>query len=175
MGTPLEELFSAFHRDVYTYLFSLCRDAALAEDLTGETFLEAVRSFASFRGEADCKTWLFAIARRRWFAWLKRKKRRPETEALSEFLECGEPGPAARADAAELFGRVRALLAQNQRLAKRLDEARVISRAKCVLARYADLSEEEAHRLIEKRAMDARITSREAALEILQNYEDRAL
>ena len=71
--------------------------------------------------------------------------------------------------------RVRALMAQNQRLAKRLDEARVISRAKCVLARYADLSEEEAHRLIEKRAMDARITSREAALEILQNYEDRAL
>ena len=109
MGTPLEELFSAFHRDVYTYLFSLCRDAALAEDLTGETFLEAVRSFGAFRGEADCKTWLFTIARRRWFAWLKKKKRRPETEALSEFLECGEPGPAARADAAELFARVRAL------------------------------------------------------------------
>ena len=35
MGSPLEELFSAFHRDVYIYLFSLCRDAALAEDLTG--------------------------------------------------------------------------------------------------------------------------------------------
>ena len=67
--------------------------------------------------------------------------------------------------------RVRALTAQNQRLTKRLDEARVISRAKCVLARWGDLSEEEAHRLIEKRAMDQRVTSREAALQILQSYE----
>ena len=125
MGTPLEELFSAFHRDVYTYLFSLCRDAALAEDLTGETFLEAVRSFGAFRGEADCKTWLFTIARRRWFAWLKKKKRRPEAEALSEFLECGEPGPAARADAAELFRRVRALLAAEPPRSQKIAAMRV--------------------------------------------------
>lgn len=69
--------------------------------------------------------------------------------------------------------RIRNLMAQNQRLAKRLDEARVICQAKCVLARFGDLTEEEAHRLIEKRAMDARITSREAALDILQSYEDR--
>ena len=30
MATPLEELFRAFHRDVYGYLYSLCRDAALS-------------------------------------------------------------------------------------------------------------------------------------------------
>lgn len=111
MGTPLEELFSAFHRDVYAYLFSLCRDAALAEDLTGETFLEAVRSFAAFRGEADCKTWLFTIARRRWFAWLRKKKRQPQLETLDEFLASGEPGPPSKADASALFERVRQLLA----------------------------------------------------------------
>lgn len=110
MGAPLEELFSAFHRDVYNYLYSLCRDAALAEDLTGETFLEAVRSFASFRAEADCKTWLFTIARRRWFAWLRRKKRQPQTEALGEFLPSGAPGPERQAEAAALAARVRTLL-----------------------------------------------------------------
>ena len=106
----LDELFAACHRDVYAYLYSLCRDAALAEDLTGETFLEAVKAAGGFRGEADCKTWLFAIARHRWLAWLRKKKRQPEMEALQEFLASGEEGPESRADYSALLTRVRALL-----------------------------------------------------------------
>ncbi|HJD17231.1 MAG TPA: sigma-70 family RNA polymerase sigma factor [Candidatus Fournierella excrementavium] len=166
MGTPLEELFSAFHRDVYTYLFSLCRDAALAEDLTGETFLEAVRSFGAFRGEADCKTWLFTIARRRWFAWLKKKKRRPETEALSEFLECGEPGPAARADAAELFGLVRALLAAEPPRSQKIASMRLEGYSFYEIGLACGVSESSA------RVIDFRVKKRiRAALEQEGYYE----
>ncbi|WP_367924261.1 ANTAR domain-containing response regulator [uncultured Ruthenibacterium sp.] len=67
--------------------------------------------------------------------------------------------------------RMRRILEQNVRLTKRLDEARVVSQAKCVLARCCGMTEEQAHHAIEKRAMDARVSSREAALEILKNYE----
>ena len=85
MQKLLKELFVRHYRDVYAYLYSLSRDAPLSEDLVAEVFLEAVKSIAAFRGECDGKTWLFTIARRRWFAYLRRKNRRMETEMLSEF------------------------------------------------------------------------------------------
>lgn len=71
--------------------------------------------------------------------------------------------------------RLQKLTAQNRRLTKRLDEARIISQAKCALALCRGLSEEQAHRLIEKEAMDSRISSREAALEIMRRLEDEGL
>ena len=137
-----------------------------AEDLTGETFLEAVRSFPAFRGEADCKTWLFTLARRRWFAWLKKKKRRPETEALSEFLECGEPGPAARADAAELFARVRALLAAEPARSQKITSMRLEGYSFYEIGLACGVSEASA------RVIDFRVKKRiRAALEQEGYYE----
>lgn len=64
--------------------------------------------------------------------------------------------------------RVAALQEQNRKLLKRLDDARLISQAKCALVGRWSMTEAEAHRTIEKRAMDARISSREAALNILK-------
>ena len=106
----LERLFQTHYQDIYRYLYSLTRDAALSEDLTSETFLEAVTALAGFRGRSDVRTWLFTIARRRWAAYLKKQKRSLETEALSLLLESPLPGPEERALAAELTGRVAALL-----------------------------------------------------------------
>ena len=63
------------------------------------------------------------------------------------------------------------LAEQNRRLAKKLDEMRMLSRAKCALVRYCDMTEPEAHHVLEQRAMDARVSLKEAALEILKTYE----
>ena len=87
MKELLEELFHRYYKDVYTYLYSLCRDATLAEDLTSEVFLEVIRSIGAFRGESDVKTWLFSIARYRWYAYLRRKKRQVPTESIENHLE----------------------------------------------------------------------------------------
>ncbi len=82
--TALEQLFSEYYKDVYRYLFSLCRDASLSEDLTSEVFLEVVKSIASFRADSDVKTWLFSIARHRWFRYLDKKKRAAKNEDLCD-------------------------------------------------------------------------------------------
>ena len=63
------------------------------------------------------------------------------------------------------------LMEHNRRLSKRLDEMRLISRAKCALVRYCDMTEDQAHRAVEQRAMDARISLKDAALSILKTYE----
>lgn len=87
MQELLKELFANYYKDVYTYLYSLSHDAPLSEDLASEVFLEVVKSILKFRGESDIKTWLFAIARHRWFSYLRQKQRQVKTEALSEFYD----------------------------------------------------------------------------------------
>lgn len=110
MQELLQQLFTAGYKDVYLYLYSLCRDTVLAEELAAETFLEAVRSIGNFRGEADPKTWLFSIARHRWQHWCRAQSRRPQTEELSELLASSENLPELCAADKELAGRIRELV-----------------------------------------------------------------
>lgn len=89
--TALEELFSENYKDVYRYLYSLCRDVSLSEDLASETFLEAVKSISGFRGDSDVKTWLFSIARHRWCNYLRKKRRTVEEAGLYDLTEREQP------------------------------------------------------------------------------------
>ncbi len=72
--------------DVYALLCRLTEDPEEARDLTQETFLQAFRSIANFRGDADVRTWLYRIAlnqaRNRWRWW--RRRRRSVTVSLDE-------------------------------------------------------------------------------------------
>ena len=90
MQRLLEKLFHTYYKDIFRYLYSLTHDITLSEDLASEVFLEVVKSIASFRGEADIKTWLFSIARHKWMDYLRKKNRRVETAGLSELV--GEQG-----------------------------------------------------------------------------------
>ena len=92
MKQLLAELFEKYYIDVYTYLYSLCHDASLSEDLASDVFLEVVKSISTFRGESDIKTWLFSIARHRWFAYLKKKNRQVQTESIHDLYDTAELG-----------------------------------------------------------------------------------
>lgn len=63
-GTPLDfdSLVAAERPGLVRYFHQALRDAALAEDLTQETFLRAARGWGAFRGECSPKTWLRRIA-----------------------------------------------------------------------------------------------------------------
>lgn len=87
MNELLAEIFRTYHMDIYTYLYSLSRDASLSEDLTSEVFLDVVRSISSFRGQSDIKTWLFTIARRKWIDYLRKKDRELKTESIHELYD----------------------------------------------------------------------------------------
>ena len=93
MKRLLEELFAQHYKSVYAYLYSLSHDASLSEDLASEVFLEVVKSIASFRGESDVKTWIYSIARHKWYYHLRKKKRQATTELLTEFLPSTDKTP----------------------------------------------------------------------------------
>ncbi len=67
--------------------------------------------------------------------------------------------------------RMTGLQNENVKLRQKMEEIRVVDRAKCTLIQYLKLTEPEAHRYIEKQAMDLRKTRFEIAQEILKTYE----
>lgn len=144
MRKLLETLFHTYYNDIYRYLYSLTRDAALSEDLTGEVFLEVLTALAGFRGQSDIRTWLFTIARRRWIAHLKRKKRSPETEALSLLLESPLPGPEEQALSDELAERVAQWMAQEPPRTQSILRQRLEGRSFYEVAQTHDISENSA-------------------------------
>lgn len=84
MKKLFETVFSEYYKDIYYYLYSFSKDASLSEDLASETFLEALKSYASFREQSDVKTWLFSIARHCWFRYLKKKGHEIEFDSIDE-------------------------------------------------------------------------------------------
>lgn len=61
---------------------------------------------------------------------------------------------------------------ENSKLKQKIEDIRVIDRAKCLLISYLNMTEQEAHRYIEKQAMDMRLGKRAIAQEILKTYEN---
>lgn len=54
----------------------------------------------------------------------------------------------------------------------RIDDIRLINRAKAALMKYLNFTEPQAHRYLEKHAMNNRCTRREAAINIINMYEN---
>lgn len=74
--------------------------------------------------------------------------------------------------AAATHKKLKAIHNENVKLIQKIEDIRIIDRAKCILISHFSLTEPEAHRYIEKQAMDMRITRRKVAEEILKMYEN---
>jgi response regulator NasT len=68
--------------------------------------------------------------------------------------------------------RLKRIQEENARLKQKIEDIRVIDRAKCSLISCMKMSEQEAHRYIEKQAMDMRSSRRTVAEGILKRYEN---
>ncbi|MBQ5318858.1 MAG: ANTAR domain-containing protein [Oscillospiraceae bacterium] len=63
------------------------------------------------------------------------------------------------------------LKSENEQLEAKIRDIKLIDRAKCVLVQYLRISEKDAHRQIQKRAMDMHTTQTEIAKDIIKTYE----
>ena len=68
--------------------------------------------------------------------------------------------------------KIRALEEQTYTLQMKMEEIRLVNRAKLLLMEHLKMGEAEAHRYIEKRAMDACVKRREIAASIIKTYEN---
>jgi RNA polymerase sigma factor (sigma-70 family) len=59
----LNELMTAYGKDVWNYAYSITRKWDLADDITQEVFIKVFRNMHAFRRDASVKTWLLTITR----------------------------------------------------------------------------------------------------------------
>lgn len=67
--------------------------------------------------------------------------------------------------------RMRQVEAKQATVAEKMDEIRLVNRAKWLLIECLNMTEAEAHRYIEKQSMDQRVSKREIAENIIKTYK----
>lgn len=95
-AAAFERLYRLNNRRVYALCLRMTRNAADAEDLTQEVFLQTFRKIGSFRGESQFSTWLHRVAANVVLMHL-RKRRRSETR-FDDATEKKEPSDSLPVD-----------------------------------------------------------------------------
>lgn len=77
-----EAIYTEHFQNVYKYVFSLCRNGAVAEEVTQEAFYKAMMHMDRFDGTCQMYVWLCQIAKNTYFTAAKKQRRRaPEADA----------------------------------------------------------------------------------------------
>ena len=82
--TDLEEIYNKYFKDVYLFLYSLTKDKHIAEDITSETFLKAIKSIDSFKGNCNIRVWLCQIAKNSYISYLRKNKKSVNFDTVPE-------------------------------------------------------------------------------------------
>lgn len=81
----IEQLYNEYFMTVYKYLYSLCHNKFVAEELTQETFCRSIKTLDSFNGNCKVSVWLCQIAKYCWYEELKKEKQQiPLDENIQE-------------------------------------------------------------------------------------------
>ena len=80
----IEHIYREHAQTVYKFLLSQCRNSHLAEELTQETFYQAVKSIDRYDGSCKISVWLCQIAKHLWYQYLQKNKKEV---SVSEFQD----------------------------------------------------------------------------------------
>lgn len=80
--TDFEKIYIEHFEGVYRYIFSLCKNQELAEEITQEAFYKAMESIEKFDGRCQLYVWLCQIAKNIYFTFLKKQKKAVPQEEI---------------------------------------------------------------------------------------------
>lgn len=108
----MDVVYREYAQMVYKFLLSLCCEEELAEELTQETFYQAVRTSKKYDGSCKVSTWLCQIAKHLWYREMERRNKKGTSE-LTEQIPVSELPPdeylALKEEKMELFRKVHVL------------------------------------------------------------------
>ncbi len=84
-----DEIYRENAAMIYKYLCGLTGDSELAEELTQETFFQAVKGIDKFRGDCKISVWLCGLAKNLWYKELE-KRSRHKTTLLDDTIPSNE-------------------------------------------------------------------------------------
>ncbi|MEY8366660.1 sigma-70 family RNA polymerase sigma factor [Anaerovoracaceae bacterium 41-7] len=72
----MDAAYKDYANYVFKFLMTLCMEEHTAEELTQETFYQAVRTANKYDGSCKISTWLCQIAKHLWYQELARRQRK---------------------------------------------------------------------------------------------------
>jgi RNA polymerase sigma-70 factor (ECF subfamily) len=105
----MEETYKTHSQTVYRYLLSLTRNAELSEELTQETFFQAVKSAERYDGSCKVSTWLCAIAKNALLSYGRKHVPTQPLEETSGMTDSLEAETLASVGRVELIKKLRLL------------------------------------------------------------------
>ena len=87
----MDLIYREYAQYVWKYLMSLCGDEDTAQELTQETFYQAVRSVDRYDGSCKVSTWLCQIAKHLWYREMERRKRKGTSELTADMESLEKP------------------------------------------------------------------------------------
>lgn len=94
MTGALRHLMQRHGTAVYRYCREALRDAALADDVQQQVFIEAFRDLRKFHRRSSLRTWLFAIARHRVLDAAKARRRAQAHLEADDLTGVPDPRPS---------------------------------------------------------------------------------
>jgi len=82
--TEFEDIYRLYFKDIYLFIRSISGDDHIAEDITSETFMKAMKSIDSYKGNCDIRVWLCQIAKNSYFSYLRRNKNQKAQDLSAE-------------------------------------------------------------------------------------------
>lgn len=76
----INEIYQKNAAMIYKYLCGLTHDTQLAEELTQETFFQAIKGIDKFRGDCKVSAWLCQIAKNLWYKELEKRNKHKNVE-----------------------------------------------------------------------------------------------
>ncbi len=80
-----EQLYNDYGKTVYRFLLNLCRNHDTAEELTQDTFYQAIKSIGRYNGKCSLSVWLCQIAKHLWYRELERRNKHKHCE-LDDYI-----------------------------------------------------------------------------------------
>lgn len=71
--TDVEQIYEQYFQDVYLFALSLSRSKQIAEEITQETFVKAVKNINQFKGNCKISVWLCQIAKNTYFTYMDKQ------------------------------------------------------------------------------------------------------
>ena len=69
------KIYEEYFQNVYKYVYSLCHNESLAEEITQETFFKVFRNIDKFKGDCHLFTWICQIAKNTYFTFYNKQKK----------------------------------------------------------------------------------------------------
>lgn len=102
----MDEIYQSYALTVYKYLLSLCHSDDIAEELTQETFYQAVKSIHRFDGSCHISTWLCAIAKNQFLSYQRKHPKMQELDIGDTVTGSAEEDAIAYENRVELLKRL---------------------------------------------------------------------